>query len=408
MKRAALIAALSAAVLVVVGFSLLSFFQPSMSPSPSLTVGNDINSPQNATAAAKFGGVTNLTVNPDDSVYGQVAADSDNVYMAWQESTGGSNYDIFVKNSRDKGDTFENNVVNLSNNVGFSEHPQLAASDDGNVYVAWTDDSSGSREILFAKSADGTSYDKPATLSNPGEISYNVELATFGSNVYLVWQTDGSVMFRASHDGGETFDAPVAIAGSADPESFPKVAAYGDAVHVVWSVDAPESALFYVKSSDGGGTFSKAIKLNGGRDIGEAQVAAYKDDVHVVWGGLHGGKEVDDLFYARSVDGRDMFTGPVPIGIKSPLNVELAVMPLGEEQYAVHVASQVALSSENHEIMLTSSMDGGQTFTKAANLSNNAGISECPTVSISGSDIFVSWEDLTTGNHEILYAKGGM
>ena len=58
--------------------------------------------------------------------------------------------------------------------------------------------------------------------------------------------------------------------------------------------------------------------------------------------------------------------------------------------------------------MLTSSMDGGQTFTKAANLSNNAGISECPTVSISGSDIFVSWEDLTTGNHEILYAKGGM
>lgn len=406
MKRAALIAALSAAVLIVVGFSLLSFYPPSNSPSSSLTAGNDINSPQNATAAAKFGGVTNLTENPDDSVYGQVAADGDNVYVAWQESTGGSNYDIFVKNSRDKGDIFENNIVNLSNNAGFSEHPQLAAS-DGNVYVAWTDNPSGIREILFAKSADGTSYGEPTALSNPGEISYNVELVAFGSNVYLVWQTDGSIIFRASHDDGETFEAPVAIAGSADPESFPKVAAYGDAVHVIWSVDG-ESALFHVKSSDGGDTFSKAAKLNDGRDIGEAQVAAYENHVHVVWGGLHGVKQVDDLFYARSADGGDTFADPVPIGIKSPLNVELAVMPLGEEQYAIHVASQVALSSENHEILLTSSMDGGRTFSKPANLSNNAGISECPTLSTAGNQIFVSWEDLTTGNHEILYAKGGL
>ena len=406
MKRVALIAALFAAVLTVVGFSLLSFFPLGKSLPQSPTSGKDGNSSQNAIAAAKFGGVTNLTENPDDSVYGQVAADGDNVYVAWQESTGGSNYDIFIKNSRDRGDNFENDIFNLSNNAGFSEHPQLAVSGSG-VYVAWTDNPSGIREILFTKSANGTSYSEPTSLSNPREISYNVELAAFGSNVYLVWQTDGSIIFRASHDGGGTFDAPVAIAGSADSESFPKVAAYGDAVHVIWSVDG-ESALFHVKSSDGGDTFSKAAKLNGDRDIGEAQVAAYENDVHVVWGGLHGAKQVDDLFYARSADGGDTFADPMTIGIKSPLNVELAVMPLGEEQYAIHVASQVALSSENHEILLTSSMDGGQTFTKAANLSNNVGISECPTLSTTGNQIFVSWEDLTTGNHEILYARGGL
>lgn len=406
MKRAAVVAALSAAVLIVAGFSLLNFFQPVKSPPQSLTTtGSDINSLQNATAAAKFDGVTNLTENPADSVYGQVAADGDNVHMAWQESMGGSNYDIFIKNSRDKGDTFENNTVNLSNNAGFSEHPQLAVS-GGNVYVAWTDDSSGIREILFAKSADGTSFGDPTALSNP-EGSYNVELAAFGSDVYLVWQTGGSIMFRASHDGGGAFGASVAIAGSAAPESLPKVAANDDAVHVVWSV-AGDSALFHVKSSDGGDTFSKATKLNGDRDVSEAQVAAYENDVHIVWGGLHGGKQVDELYYAKSADGGDTFAGPVPIGIKNPLNVELAVTPLGKDQSAIHVASQVALTPENHEIMLTSSTDGGLTFSKPANLSNNAGISECPTISISGSDIFVSWEDLTTGNHEILYAKGGL
>ncbi|MGI0019354.1 MAG: sialidase family protein [Nitrososphaera sp.] len=406
MKRAALIvAALSAAVLIIVGLSLLSFLPLGKSP-PSFTASKDVNNLQNATTAtAKFGSVTNLTENPDDSVYGQIAATGDNVHVAWQESISGGNYDIFIKSSRDGGDTFENDTVNLSNNAGFSEHPQLAVSDD-NVYVAWTDDPSVRREIFFAKSEDGTSYSEPITLSEPGD-SYNVEMTAFGSDVYLVWQAnDDAVIFRASHDSGETFDAPVAIADGAGPESFPKVAAYGDAVHIVWTV-ANESALYHVKSIDRGDTFSKVIKLNGDNAVGEAQVAAYKDDVHVIWGGLHEAK-VDDLFYARSGDGGDTFAGPVPIGIKDPLNVELVVMPLSGQQYAIHVASQVALSSENHEILLTSSVDGGRTFAKAANLSNNAGISECPTVSTAGNQIFVSWEDLTTGNHEILYAKGGL
>ena len=415
MKRAIpIVVALSAASVIVIGLLLLSFFPPGKIPPPSFTPNGDVDNLHNATTAAvaKFGSVTNLTENPDDSVYGQVAATGNNsVYVTWQESTNQSgDYDIFIKKSRDGGDTFGDHIVNISNNAGFSEHPQLAVSSDGNgVYVAWTDDPSVRREIMFAKSEDGISYSEPTTLSNPAD-AYNVEMAAFGSGVYLVWQAnnDGAVIFRASHDRGETFDAPVAIASSAGPDSFPKVAAYGDAVHIVWSV-AGESALFHAKSLDRGETFSKAIKLNGDKAIGEAQVAAYKDDVHVIWGGLHEAR-VDELYYARSDNGGDTFASPLAIGIKNPLNVELAVMPLAgqEQQYALHVASQVVLSLKNHEILLTSSMDGGRAFSKPTNLSNNAGISECPTLSTAGNKIYVSWEDLTTGNHEILYTKGGL
>ena len=404
MKRAALVVAVSAAILIIAGFSLLSFFPLGQNAVSPLTASPVAEVPQNATSAAKFGSVTNLTENPDDSVYGQVSAAGDKVYMVWQESVVGGNYDIFVKSSRDRGGIFENNTVNLSNNTGFSEHPQLAVSGN-NTYVVWADDSSGRREILFAKSADGASYSEPTTLSNSDD-SYNVELATFGSSVYLVWQEDKAIIFRASHDGGKTFDAPVVIANNADLNSYPKVAAYDNAVHIVWSV-ADESALFYVESSDRGGTFSDPAKLNGDMDTGEAQVVAYKEDVHVVWSGLHGA-EIDDLLYTRSDDGGETFARPVPIGIQDPLNAELAVMPLAGEQYAIHVASQVVLSPQNHEIVLASSMDGGRTFAKPANLSNNPGISECPTISISGNEIYVAWEDMTTGNHEILCARGGL
>jgi hypothetical protein len=96
-----------------------------------------------------FENATNLTNNPMDSVYGQVAAWDNNVYMLWQDSVppGYTNYDIFIKTSNDNGTTF-GTTVNLSNNPGFSEHPQIATYGD-NVYAIWADDSSGNREVLF-------------------------------------------------------------------------------------------------------------------------------------------------------------------------------------------------------------------------------------------------------------------
>ena len=50
-----------------------------------------------------FSNVTNITNNPTDSVYAQIVANDNNVYMIWQESviqnSNEKNYDIFFKKS---------------------------------------------------------------------------------------------------------------------------------------------------------------------------------------------------------------------------------------------------------------------------------------------------------------------
>ena len=68
----------------------------------------------------------NLSQNLEDSVYAQVSKSGDNVYVAWQESVGSQkgDYDIFFIVSRDGGASFSS-PINLSNNTGFSEHPQI-------------------------------------------------------------------------------------------------------------------------------------------------------------------------------------------------------------------------------------------------------------------------------------------
>lgn len=140
----------------------------------------------------------NLTNNTKDSVYAQVASYKNNVYVVWQENNPDSsddnkasgiynnyrNYDIYIKKSIDGGLTFSKEI-NLSNNPGFSEHPQIAISGN-NVYVAWIDYNTSSpsttiaknKEILFRKSVDdGNTFDKIINLSNSSNVdSYNQEI----------------------------------------------------------------------------------------------------------------------------------------------------------------------------------------------------------------------------------------
>jgi len=403
------------AVLVAAGAaSFLSFlfyyqYPPSQLQYSIVSESRDTNS-----LPVVFENATNLTNNPLDSVYGQVAAWNNNVYVLWQDSmpTDYRNYDIFIKKSIDNGSTF-GSPVNLSNNSGFSEHPQIAANGN-NVYAIWADDTSGNREVLFIRSGDnGSSFDTIKNLSNSTSDSFNQEIAIFGDNVYVIWldQTEddkAKILLKASDDGGATFGRTVNISSNANDETFPKVAAYKDSVYIAWNMADDEldkrdnEGLFFVTSLDGGSTFDNMTKLNPENDSGEAQVAAFNDTVYVVSGGLHS-VNVNGPIFMKSNDGGKSFSGPVTIDqndtFMHPTNVEVGAY---DEQFS-YVAAQVSVSG-NEEIFLLEMT--GNNLTRLFNLSNNAKISECPSIAMAGNNIYVVWEDMTPGNHDILYAKG--
>lgn len=84
------------------------------------------------------------------------------------------------------------------------------------------------------------------------------------------------------------------------------------------------------------------------------------------------------------------------------LNAEIAA--LGSNIY-IPWQNKANEADRNEEILLIRSTDEGSTFNTSlvANLSNNDGISECPSIAISGNNIYIVWEDDTTGNHEIFF-----
>ncbi|HZL22025.1 MAG TPA: hypothetical protein VFC05_01780, partial [Nitrososphaeraceae archaeon] len=143
-----------------------------------------------------FGDTISLTQNNKSSFslsFPQLAAtEGGNVYVVWIDKN-----TLYFKASQDHGSVFNTPII-LSNNVSVtsSSPPQLAATEGGNVYVAWIDkknSTSGKEDtdIAFKWSKDaGNTFSKTKKLSRGLSVSSSLSpqlAATEGGNVYVAW-----------------------------------------------------------------------------------------------------------------------------------------------------------------------------------------------------------------------------
>lgn len=353
--------------------------------------------------------INNLTQNEDDSVYPQISSSSENIYIVWQESVGSygtSNYDIFFKKSNDSGDTF-GSPINLSNNTGFSEHPQIASV--GNIiYIVWVDDSSGEREIMFCKSSDsGKTFSNSTMVSQNSMGPYHVELAAEGQSVYIVWNSFDKemrniILLSKSDDAGKTF-AELREIGIVDMETFPKIAADADEYFVTWDKEKDkDTEILFIKGHINYNKIHNVTNLSklndDGIDGGETQVAANADHVLVSW---TSNMPVDKkhVYVRSSINNGNDFGNSVRLSSINSSNVENII--IDGNSYIVWQDNIYG----NQDIFFTKSNMNGTSIDKPINVSNNTGISECPSITVSRNGIHMVWEDDTTGNHEILYKR---
>lgn len=383
---------------------------------------SDNSASESTELGIEFDDTINVSDNMEDSVYGQVGSskNNNNTYVVWQESIPsdlGGNYEIFFKKSYDKGISF-GEEIRLSNNSGFSEHPQMA-SENENIYVIWADNTNVNKQIYFIKSSDGgNSFGEQMTLSNGSSNAFNQEIASFESNVYAVWleievpSGPYRVMTTSSNDGGETFRKPIALSENATAQTFPKISTSNNHVYVAWNVEDEsenKSGVYFTSSPDNGMTFGNVTRLNTEeKDFGEPQVASSENHVYVIWGGSDTHK-LSNLNLIKSDDYGESFSeinriSETDLGrLNEPSNVDLTV----DQNNRVYIAWQDKMdTSDKDEIFFAASTDFGESFSSFTNLSNNSDISECPSIIAVGDMVFVTWEDLTPGNHEVLISRG--
>ena len=365
------------------------------------------------------------------------------------------------------------NPLNLSNNYGISTLPQifavysdhLKASDsiqsqgsnnntknanNNTVYVVWEDNSSLNDEIYLAKSADGGStFSKPINVSNNAGDSRNPSItvttttttnttnynntskveqenikndnttstrdSSYNNNnsIYVAWEDNSlgrtsDILISNSIDGGSTFSTPVRMpVNSTQIPSSPSVATVsglsngnssnnnnnkGNSVYVVWKgaeIFEASDDIYLSTSADGGKTFTnKAVSISNSSGGGSfsPRVAAIPSGSEY----LGSNRILANESILASSEGQ---IGDARIGGNSSL----------------YVVWEEDLSSDP-EIFLSQSSDGGSTFSKPINLSNNTGNSFSPSVAAvlssrtgqNEESVYIVWNDGTSANSDIL------
>jgi hypothetical protein len=361
---------------------------------------------------------TILSNNTGDSANPNVAISGNDMFVAWEDTTGG-NREILLISSSD-GQNFTT-IQNLSHTTGDSLNPKLAVSGE-NVYLVWDDiANNGTGQIMFTKSSDnGATFTTAKNLGNSTEDSANANVAISGNNVYVVWESvnmnstagasNSEIMFARSSDSGATFTSPKSLSNNAGNSANPNVAISGNNVYVAWEDNsAGGTEIIVARSTNNGANFGPARNIsNSPGESFNPRIAISGNNVYIVWVDYSlGNSTKSDIMLIRSTNSGANFASAEKLSDSTGEASDPRIAVSESDVYVVWEESTT--ETGNGEIKFARSSDGGASFTSTSNLSSNNGISFDPRIAVSGNNVYVVWEDTTTttaeGSSDIFLAR---
>jgi hypothetical protein len=343
----------------------------------------------------------NLSANPGNSTDAQIAVQQNNVYVVWSDATTG-NGDIYFKRSVDNGTSF-GATENFSANPGNSTDAQIAVQQN-NVYVVWSDATTGNGDIYFKRSVDnGTSFGATENLSiNSTALSSSPQISAVGSNVYLAWtepmKGNNEVLFRYSNDSGVSFRGKREISNTlsvnGDYALFPSLSAVGSNVYVVWQDKVSGNyEILLRESNDGGSKFSgiKNLSRNNTGDSISPRIISSGNNVYVVWTDYEPGK--NEIFLRASNDNAATFGGIKNVSWSEGDSYDPKMAVAGNSSVYV-LWEDSSFRDFTFDLIFRASNNAADTFQNKVNIGRYVGeIADHGQIAGTGNNIFVIWSE---------------
>ena len=277
--------------------------------------------------------------------------------MVWQDITSGHNQ-IFFTMSHDQGITWST-TTNLSNDSGSATHSRIIVYGK-NIFVSWTDTTSGHSQVLYIESHDGgKTFGIPINISQSTGIADDPTIINRDSNVYVVWEDNSlgtfQVMFRVSNDNGSTFNAPVNLSHGAGNASSPVMTAHGKGgdVNVVWEDNTGGNYQIIVGSSnDGGITWTTPFNISHDSGVATNPIVVARGNntgknVFVAWQDTTPGNS--QIFTATSNNNGKTWNNPINVSndSSSAINARIQNRQGSQAVYVVWTESTLEVIAES-------------------------------------------------------------
>jgi hypothetical protein len=225
-------------------------------------------------------------------------------------------------------------------------------------------------------------------------------VAANGNVVHVVYYdylyTTAEIFYKRSTDGGVTWGGDKRLTNNSADSKNPSIAVAGSVVHVVWREESGEVGIYYTRSTDGGNSFEGVTRLTDNTANSYApSIIASGSYLRLVWEDSRDGNR--EIYYKRSTNG----------GTTWGADTRLTNNTFDSRYPSIKISGTIVhvvwydLRNGNGEIYYKRSADGGINWGTDTRLTNNSAASGNPSIAVSGSNLFVVWEDNRDGNNEI-------
>src|SRR5829696_429806 len=280
-------------------------------------------------------------------------------------------------------------VMLLAVNIIVSVVSFTSYTNNQQVYAQSIDDDANTND----DNGNSISFIEPINLTNNTRDSVYAQIASYGENVYMVWQENNpdpfghnnnvnnntnynddyenyDIYIKKSIDGGLTFSKEINLSKNPGFSEHPQIAISGNNVYIAWIDNTSSSSttknqeIYFIKSIDSGNTFDKIINLSNSSnaDSYNLEITAAGNNVYVVW-------QETTLPNAYAYD-----TSSSGSGVNADNNSDRSSIS----------------SKENSSILFRASIDDGNTFKKIKSLSNSA-FKSYPKIAAFENSAYVVW-----------------
>ncbi len=236
-------------------------------------------------------------------------------------------------------------------------------------------------------------------------------IAATGTNVHTVWwdnrNTDWEIYYKRSVDGGLNWSEDTRLTNSVGNSYVPTIAVFNSTVHVVWQDQRDGNReIYYKRSTDSGNTWSVDTRLT--YDTSSSQypaIAVMGQTVHIAWYDKRDGNEEE--YYKRSTDGGLTWSADTRLTNNTYIQEQPSISVSGQNVYVVWQDP----SSGPNKVGFKRSTNGGANWLPDTLLTNRFGGTYSPCISASGQNLTIVWEDHNTFWSEIyciLSSNGGL